>query len=739
MQIIVNSRYGPCLKLSAFFVLLLFAAASSAISQTIIPVNGVTPILTPVTINASAGDQFDPHVSGDWVAYTSDVGIRYYNFSTNTDAAVPMGTSAQDLLSDISGSKIAFARVIVGVKTAVMVFDASTPGVDPVEVDPAAGTTRIGAAIGGNTVVYVDFGLQGNGEIVVSDLNTLVSTRLTNDSGADGNPSVSRDGNVVVWEHCGSSLTNCDIWQAVKTGGVWTTSVVADTTAPEANPETNGSVVVYDSHRGSNPDIYWRSVAGGTESQLLIPGFEANPSIFGNYVAFESRTTQFDNADIFVYDLVANKLYQITNTPLVNEQLNDITVLPDGRLRVVWASDEVDFDQRNIRAATFSVDTPSCGGTLGVLLPVAPTETITQGGAPNFADTYVTPYVARQAGTITSWKAEFTGGDLIGGHGVPTGIQLKVLRHDSANTLQVVSMGSVHDPRPALQARFGGSYPFFASTDSVLEFTDPGMSVQPSDIIGLTIRSDPAVSGYFYPLVSIGASRLVKRDLSIDGSIDLSDPFTGTLDQSPAIQVNLCSLDTTPPVLDPIANVVVTLPANSTATSMPVSFPTPTATDDRGVVSVVTSPLSGSTFPVGTTTVNVTATDGSGNTAAGSFTVTVQFGFGGFLQPVDNLPVLNVTNAGQAIPVKFSLSGNKGLVIFAAGYPTSGVVGCDVNDPGAPIEETVTAGGSSLSYAVATDQYTYVWKTDKTWKNSCRILDVRLKDGTDHFAKFRFK
>jgi hypothetical protein len=172
---------------------------------------------------------------------------------------------------------------------------------------------------------------------------------------------------------------------------------------------------------------------------------------------------------------------------------------------------------------------------------------------------------------------------------------------------------------------------------------------------------------------------------------------------------------------------------------MAVSFPTPTATDDRGVVSVITSPLSGSTFPLGTTTVNVTATDGSGNTAAGSFTVTVLYGFAGFYQPVDNLPILNVTNAGQAIPVKFSLSGNKGLVIFAAGYPASGVIACDANDPGAPIEETVAAGGSSLSYAAASDQYTYIWKTDKAWKNTCRILDVRLKDGSNYFAKFRFK
>ncbi|MGH9905990.1 MAG: PxKF domain-containing protein [Pyrinomonadaceae bacterium] len=59
--------------------------------------------------------------------------------------------------------------------------------------------------------------------------------------------------------------------------------------------------------------------------------------------------------------------------------------------------------------------------------------------------------------------------------------------------------------------------------------------------------------------------------------------------------------------------------------------------------------------------------------------------------------------------------------------------------PGDTIEETVNAGGSSLSYDATTDLYTYVWKTNKAWKGNCRILAVRLNDGTEHLAKFRFR
>ena len=47
-------------------------------------------------------------------------------------------------------------------------------------------------------------------------------------------------------------------------------------------------------------------------------------------------------------------LYQITDTPLVTEQLNDITVFPDG-IRVVWTTDDDGFDQRNVKATPFSL------------------------------------------------------------------------------------------------------------------------------------------------------------------------------------------------------------------------------------------------------------------------------------------------------------------------------------------------------------------------------------------------
>ena len=171
---------------------------------------------------------------------------------------------------------------------------------------------------------------------------------------------------------------------------------------------------------------------------------------------------------------------------------------------------------------------------------------------------------------------------------------------------------------------------------------------------------------------------------------------------------------------------------------MPVTF-TPTASDNcSGAVTIVSTPASGSTFNVGTTTVNVTATDAAGNQTMGTFTVRVLYNFTGFFSPVDNLPTFNVVNAGKGVPVKFSLSGNKGLNIFAADYPQVVVINCDGSNESV-VDETVNAGQSSLSYDSATDTYNYVWKTQNSWAGTCRQLIVKLNDGTEHRANFRFR
>jgi hypothetical protein len=162
------------------------------------------------------------------------------------------------------------------------------------------------------------------------------------------------------------------------------------------------------------------------------------------------------------------------------------------------------------------------------------------------------------------------------------------------------------------------------------------------------------------------------------------------------------------------------------------------STDDpmSGVATNATLSVTGG--PVGSVTATCDgAADEAGNTGSASATYQVIYAWSGFFRPVDNLPTLNQAKAGSAIPVKFSLDGNQGLGIVAPSYPRSVSIPCDATTSVDAVEETVTAGSSSLTYDSVAGQYLYVWKTDKSW-TGCRQLTVKLIDGTVHSANFKF-
>ena len=118
----------------------------------------------------------------------------------------------------------------------------------------------------------------------------------------------------------------------------------------------------------------------------------------------------------------------------------------------------------------------------------------------------------------------------------------------------------------------------------------------------------------------------------------------------------------------------------------------------------------------------------------------VRYNFNGFFPPVNNPPTLNEVKAGKAIPIKFSLDGDQGLDILAEGYPKAHEIACDTLSPTNEVAETVdTTGNSKLSYDLLSDQYIFVWKTNKDWAGTCRQLNVRLNDNSDHIANFEFK
>ena len=54
-------------------------------------------------------------------------------------------------------------------------------------------------------------------------------------------------------------------------------------------------------------------------------------------------------------------------------------------------------------------------------------------------------------------------------------------------------------------------------------------------------------------------------------------------------------------------------------------------------------------------------------------------------------------------------------------------------------DDYVRTSAAGLQYEAGSDTYTYVWKTDKSWKSTCRQLTVRLDDGSTRILLFQFK
>ena len=327
--------------------LVLCAATFPIAATAVVPINGPSPGSAIVTINNSPGQQNDPHVSGDLVSYTDSSGfpqIRYYNFADGKDTAIdnvlPDGTYGVDVLSDVSGHNVVFTRQAGGASR-IMIFNTDTGTMT--EVDPTTTPQRMGVALGGYTVAYID--ISGSGDVVAWDLASSKRQVVSAAPAYESNPNVSPDGNVIVWEYCLTSTSNCDAYQAVKSAGSWVVSPTANTATPEANPDSDGTTIVYDADRAGSAtgqDIFFRAVAGGPETQIELPGLQRNPSISRGVVAFESIAPGAANADIFVYIIASNTLLQITNDPAVNDTLNDVTVLGNGDIRLVWAGNDVD-------------------------------------------------------------------------------------------------------------------------------------------------------------------------------------------------------------------------------------------------------------------------------------------------------------------------------------------------------------------------------------------------------------
>jgi hypothetical protein len=203
-------------------------------------------------------------------------------------------------------------------------------------------------------------------------------------------------------------------------------------------------------------------------------------------------------------------------------------------------------------------------------------------------------------------------------------------------------------------------------------------------------------------------------------------------------------------VQDTILPVITGCPANITVSDgSPVAFAA-TATDNCGLSNIVckigstviTSPC---VFPVGSTTVDVTATDIHTNTATCQFTVTrtASCQFTGFLPPIDGADAtggsfadpLRAFKLGSTIPVKFRLScggvpNSTGVHTLQAIKYSSGTTSDPAID--ATPTDAVTTGNQFRVTDAASGEWHFNLSTQSGFSKGTWKLVATLSDGSQH-------
>jgi hypothetical protein len=150
------------------------------------------------------------------------------------------------------------------------------------------------------------------------------------------------------------------------------------------------------------------------------------------------------------------------------------------------------------------------------------------------------------------------------------------------------------------------------------------------------------------------------------------------------------------------------------------------------------------TNSIGSKTANVTVQDAVGNPSSSSCNYTVGYNFVGFSAPVDRPTTMNLSKAGQAIPLKWQLTDALGRPItdLTSVSVQAATMACDQGTTTDQIEE-YAAGASGLQN-LGNGYYQFNWKTPTTYAGSCKTIALAFGAGALSYtekpsAYFTFK
>ncbi|WP_461163109.1 HYR domain-containing protein [Arthrobacter sp. R4-81] len=503
---------------------------------------------------------------------------------------------------------------------------------------PASATTRVSVASDGSQTNNSDSGvpaISGDGRyaafesyatnLVPGDTNNLLDVFLQDrDTGGTERVSVGSDGSQASGSQASGGHSSAP---AINADGRYVAfGSLADNLVPGDTNRTN-DVFVRDRVTGSTERV---SVASDG-SQAEYASFQPAISADGRYVAFWSQADNLVPGDtnraseVFVRDRVAGSTERVSVASDGTQSDSGHSLVPaisaDGRYVAFWsfASNLAAGDTNGVQdvfvrdratGSTERVSVASDGGqaTGGVAGGSISMPTISADGR----------YVA-----FESLAENLVPGDTNGAHDAFVRDRVE----GSTERVSVAADGGSGSGR-SVQAAISadGRYVAFGSLADNLV---PGDTNGAYDVFvrdrltgsteRVSIASDGSQANDLSLAPAISADGRYVAFASFASNL-VPDDTNGTADVFLRYRDGGAPSDTTPPTLT-LPDPITTEATGPAGTTLPY---TATATDDTDAnPAVACGPSSGSSFPLGGTTVTCTATDASGNQATGSFTVTV--------------------------------------------------------------------------------------------------------------------
>jgi uncharacterized repeat protein (TIGR01451 family) len=446
---------------------------ASATGGPVTPTNGgAPPGLSPFTVNNGPGNYAPVRIDGSLVVYDeqADVDgqsyIHYHDLTSGADGLVPLGPDGEDADPDVSGTTIVYIHATAADQS-IDSFDTADPTAAPLELAPDPSVARNSPVIAANTVAWTESGATSATfpQVVAYNRATGATDDLTDDAYWNTNPELSPNGAVIVWTQCTTSYnTGCAVYESTLEGSSWSEpplQLTIPSLGDADDPSTNGQVVVYDSTRGGQQDIYWQPVGGGgVESQLVLPGASEDPQISGHLITFAHQAAPGQAFGVDAYDLDTNTLYQVSGG-VYDDEIPDVSVDDTGLARVVWITAEPKPGGAgygfSAYGASFNVTTVAPTTTTLTVSPPSPAL-----NQPVSYTAIVAPLSPAAIGTPTGSVAFSDGGTTIAGCG-SVALTTVGLGSQQASCITSYTLPSFH----FVTAAYGGSSSFGPSSGQV--------------------------------------------------------------------------------------------------------------------------------------------------------------------------------------------------------------------------------------------------------------------------------